>query len=137
MIRYRTGNLVRLSPTELCRCGRHFRVLQGGVLGRSDEMITVRGVNVFPSAIEGILREFSEVVEFQGEVYRSEGMDELLLKIELRPSSLKEQDGVSGNIVEELLRRRLSLRIQIELASLGSLPRYEFKARRFSRVPSR
>ena len=69
LIRYRTGDLVILSR-EPCACGRKSARMVGGLLGRADDMITVRGVNLFPSAIENIIRRHPEVVEFSIEVVR-------------------------------------------------------------------
>src|SRR5262249_10317116 len=69
LIRYRTGDLGVISR-QPCACGRASARLMGGVLGRADDMITVRGINVFPSAIENIVRRYSQVVEFAIEVHR-------------------------------------------------------------------
>src|SRR5262249_56552380 len=69
VLRYRTGDRVRLASSP-CPCGRTFARLEGGILGRVDDMLIVRGVNVFPSALEGIVRQHGAVDEFQIEVYR-------------------------------------------------------------------
>ena len=71
-IRYRTGDRVRLAQ-GLCPCGRTFVRLEGGILGRLDDMLIVRGVNVFPAAIEGVVRRFPTIDEFQIEVFRDGG----------------------------------------------------------------
>ena len=63
VIRYRTGDQVRLTH-EPCPCGRHFARMQGGILGRTDDMFIVRGNNIFPSAVEAVVRSFAEVAEF-------------------------------------------------------------------------
>ena len=65
VIRYRTGDIAKASY-ERCPCGRTLMRFDGGFLGRSDDMFVVRGVNVFPSAIEAIIRESSEITEFRG-----------------------------------------------------------------------
>ena len=75
-VRYRTGDRVRRDDRP-CPCGRTFVKLAGGILGRLDDMLIVRGVNVFPSAIEDIVRRFPAVDEFQIEVFRREEQDEL------------------------------------------------------------
>ena len=67
VIRYRTGDLVRLSEPKPCVCGRTFRTLLGGILARADDMMIIRGVNVYPSAIEAVLRDFKEVLAGQWE----------------------------------------------------------------------
>ncbi len=95
-------------------------------------MMTIRGVNVYPSALEAILREFDEVAEFEGRVFKQSGMDELQLSVELRPEAESRADGIRKRVQEEL-QDRLGLRIEIALAAAGSLPRYELKAKRFKR----
>src|SRR4029434_9904621 len=74
-IRYRTGDHVRLAERP-CPCGRTFVRLEGGILGRLDDMLIVRGVNVFPAAIEGVVRRFPAIDEFQIEVFRAGELDE-------------------------------------------------------------
>lgn len=133
VIRYRTGDLVRLSESKACACGRTFRMLMGGILARADDMMIIRGVNVYPSAIEAVLREFKEIVEFEGQVLTRKGMDEMLLKVELKDEPGLDRHNLRERIQREL-RNRLGLRIDIELVSPGSLPRYEMKARRFKRA---
>ena len=129
LIRYRTGDLADV-VRKRCACGRTFAHLRGGLLGRSDEMMTIRGINVFPSAIENILRRFPEVVEFQGIVTRAMEMQELLLVLETEGLAETEQQGLAQRIVAEL-HTRLQLRPSLEFAAPGSLPRAEMKSRRF------
>ena len=131
VIRYRTGDLVQPNY-QPCPCGAPVMLLEGGVLGRVDDMVIVRGVNIFPSSIESVLREFSEIEEFRVEILESSAMKEM--KIVIDP-------GVNGNASEELgervgrrVRERIGLRPVIELAAPGSLPRFELKAKRFFRV---
>jgi phenylacetate-CoA ligase len=131
VIRYRINDLVEPNY-QPCSCGEPYMLLRGGVLGRVDDMVIVRGVNIFPSAIESVLREFSEIEEFRVEILESSAMKEM--KIVIDP-------GASGNASEELgervgrrVRERIGLRPVIELAAPGSLPRFELKARRFFRV---
>ena len=118
VIRYRTGDLVIPQIPE-----SGFVTLDGGVVARTDEMIVVRGVNVFPSAIEDVLREFSEVEEFRIVVFREREMD--ALRIEL--------DGQSANPekVAESIQRRLGLRVDVVGLPKDSLPRFEAKSKRF------
>jgi phenylacetate-CoA ligase len=128
LIRYRTGDLVQLDETP-CRCGRTFARLAGGILGRADDMLVVRGVNVFPSAIEGVLREFSEVSEFRIEVFSKRSMVELKVLLDPRPGS----DEDLAIRVSDRLNERLLLRVACELVPSGSLPRFDLKARRLVR----
>src|SRR5438094_1915310 len=122
LIRYRTGDLGVMSR-QPCPCGRLWARLVGGVVGRVDDMITIRGINVFPSAIENIVRRHPQVVEFAIDVYREREMRELRLKVEV--------DGVADGIVERLgedIHNDLRVRATIERVELGSLPRFELKA---------
>ncbi len=128
LIRYRTGDLAVISR-EPCTCGRRWARLIGGVLGRVDDMITIRGINVFPSAVENIVRRHPQIVEFAIEVHREREMRELRLKVEV--------DGVADGIVERLgedIHNDLRVRATIERVEIGSLPRFELKARRLRLV---
>jgi phenylacetate-CoA ligase len=124
VVRYRTGDIVA-PGYERCACGRSFMLLRGGVLGRADDMIVVRGVNVFPSAIENIMREFSEIDEFRIELSEREEMRELKLLVE--PS--EERAGLAEEVASRI-RDRLGLRPIVETVPPGSLPRFELKAKR-------
>jgi phenylacetate-CoA ligase len=121
VIRYRTGDLVR--PTWPAEGPNRFVVLEGGVLGRADDMMIIRGVNVFPTAVEQILRSFPEVVEYRMTARKNGAMDELVVAVE---DHLKQP----ARIAEELYLR-LGLRIEVRLAPPLSLPRFEGKGRRF------
>ncbi|MCA9262837.1 MAG: phenylacetate--CoA ligase family protein [Planctomycetales bacterium] len=122
LIRYRTGDLVypvwSHSPDD-CR----FVLLESGVLGRTDDMVIIRGVNVFPSSIEEIIRSFPEIDEFRVTVRRREEMDELSIEVE-------DQAEQPERITREL-QLRLGLRIDVTAVPVGTLPRYEAKSRRF------
>ena len=129
VIRYRTGDLVEPRRGS-CACGRDSLVLQGGVLGRVDDMVVVRGVNVFPSAVEGIVRRFPEVEEFRVDVVQSDGMAEL--KITVEPGAARAPAGLAEGVVESV-RDNLHIRPVVEVVAPGTLPRFELKARRFFR----
>jgi phenylacetate-CoA ligase len=128
VIRYRTGDLVQPS-LQPCPCGRPFILLDGGVLGRADDMTIVRGVNVFPSAVENLLREFSEIEEFRVEVSAPSAMQEM--KIILEPRAGAGSLHALAERVGQRLRERIGLRAQVETVAPGSLPRFELKAKRF------
>ena len=120
-IRYRTGDLVRHGGYS-CACGRTFLLLPGGVLGRVDDMLIIRGVNVYPSALANILHRFPEVKEYRV-IITSEGpMDEIALQVECPPD-------LKSAIADEV-HIALNLRVPIETVALGTLPRFELKARR-------
>ena len=124
VIRYRTGDRVRLTR-ERCSCGRTSGRLLGGVIGRIDDALIVRGVTFFPSAIESIIRHHREVAEFAVDVYRRQSMDELEVRLEVTGADETVVEAVAGAI-----RNALGLRARVRLAD--ALPRYELKARRFT-----
>jgi phenylacetate-CoA ligase len=128
-IRYRTGDLVEMT-TEACACGRSFARIRGGVLGRADDMLIVRGVNLYPSAIDNLIRSLPEIVEYEVQVRRVEGMDDLLIRIETIDRAPFAE---TASALRHLFRRQFGIRVTLEHAAAGSLPRYEFKARRFKR----
>jgi phenylacetate-CoA ligase len=127
LVRYRTGDRVRLARAP-CPCGRTFSRLEGGILGRLDDMLIVRGVNVFPSAIEGIVRRFAAVDEFQVEVFRDGALDEVRVLVEVA-------DAATVVAVREAFRADLGLRLEVVAVPPRSLPRYELKARRVIHRP--
>ena len=120
-IRYRTGDLVRHGGYS-CECGRTFLALPGGVLGRVDDMLIVRGVNLYPAALANILHRFPEVQEYRIIVTRDGIMDEISLQVEC-PSTLAAP-------LQEALHIAFNLRVPIEVVELGTLPRFELKAKR-------
>ena len=130
VLRYRTGDLVELT-TEPCACGRTLAGIKGGVLGRADDMLIVRGVNLYPSAIDNLLRALPSIIEYEVEIKRIAGMDDLLLKIEIND---REPFSEVKQAVLAAFRSQLNIRVSVECAARGSLPRYEFKARRYKRV---
>jgi phenylacetate-CoA ligase len=121
IVRYRTGDLVR--PTWLHPGANRFVFLDGGVLGRADDMMVIRGVNIFPSSVEQILRSFPEVIEYRMTARKLGEMDHLMVEIEDRLSDPQR--------VATELHLRLGLKVEVRLVSLGSLPRVEGKGRRF------
>ncbi len=120
-IRYRTGDLVRHGGYR-CECGRAFLSLAGGVLGRVDDMLIVRGVNIYPSALADVLHRFPEVTEYRVVVTQAGSMDEIALQVEC-PAALVAD-------IQEELRIAFDLRVPVETVPQGSLPRFELKAQR-------
>ena len=121
VIRYRTGDLVR--PSWKHESDNRFVLLEGGVLGRTDDMMIIRGVNVFPTSIEQILRGFPEVDEFRMTAFRESAMDQLKIEVEDRAND--------PNRIAEALQSRLGLRVKVTSVESGSLPRFEAKGKRF------
>lgn len=133
-LRYHTGDRVIMN-TKKCVCGRTFARIEGGVIGRVDDMLIIRGVNVFPSALENIIRSYPEVAEFMIEVHKIKEMDDLKLKLEIDESqhSAEKIKEVIRAIVEEI-RNKLQIRVETEHCAAGSLPRFEMKAKRVVRI---
>jgi len=127
LIRYRTGDRVVLSP-EACSCGSPFMKVLGGIQGRVDDMFTVRGVNLFPSQVEDIVRRHPEVVEFVIEHRRERQMDEVTVLVETSVEDFS-VDGLEGE-----LRAALGVRLGCAVVPVGTLPRSEMKARRVLRI---
>jgi phenylacetate-CoA ligase len=125
VIRYRTGDRVR-AVRGTCSCGRTLVKLVGGIAGRVDDMVTVRGVNVFPSAIEAIVRRFEEVGEYRVELARVREMDELRCIVEAPPDVAER--------VGSAIHRELGIRCLVESVAAGTLPRFEMKAKRFNKT---
>jgi phenylacetate-CoA ligase len=125
LVRYRTGDLVRVA-TAPDPSGRTWRRLDGGILGRADDMIHVRGNNLYPSAIEAIVRRFLEVAEYRIHVDHSGPLADLRLEVEPVAG-----DGVElAEVVARAVRDELLFRVEVTPAAPGSLPRFEMKARR-------
>ena len=109
LLRYRTGDRVRVDRTP-CACGRTFLRLAGGILARVDDMLIVRGVNVFPSALEGIVRRFPDVDEFVIEVYRRGQLDEVRLLLEVNGDA--QAPHITIAVVQEAVRVDLGIRVE-------------------------
>jgi phenylacetate-CoA ligase len=126
LLRYRTGDLVRVDPRP-CPCGRCFLRLDGGILGRTDDMIHVRGNNLYPSSLEAVIRRFAEVAEYRVVISRREEMAEVRISVE--PVSA----AAGAHLAERLgqaIRQELLFRAEVEVVPAGTLPRFEMKAKR-------
>jgi len=127
VIRYRSGDLVILNQQK-CTCGRSYARFEGGVLGRADDMVVVRGINVFPSAVENLVRQCESVEEFRITVTTEREMGNLAIELELSKNANPES---ARKTVDQTIQNGLSLRPEITLVPSGSLPRFEMKAKRF------
>jgi len=124
MLRYRTGDVVRKAYAPdgtLC--------LEGGILGRLDDMVCVRGVNIYPSAVDAVLRRFPDISEYQVRERRSGSL--LDLKILIEPARGAPRDPGLAERIMTALRDTFQLRMEVQVVPHGSLPRFEFKARRW------
>lgn len=122
VIRYRTGDIVRISVNPIsAECG--FCWLPDGVIGRVDDMVTIRGVNIFPSSIDNLVRSLPGIGEYQVQVWRDGHLDQLSLSVE---GSIED-----SRQLEKKLTLKTGLRIAVEPVALGSLPRSEAKSHRW------
>jgi phenylacetate-CoA ligase len=128
LIRYRTGDRVALA-TGPCACGSPYPKLAGGILGRVDDMFTVRGVNLYPSQVEEIVRRHREIDEFLVEHRTVRQMDEVVLLFETPLPAPGLEERLAGD-----LRQALGARIECRLVASGTLPRSELKSKRLRRV---
>jgi len=133
VLRYRTGDLVKLksqdSKTGTCSCGRHEMALDGGILGRVDDMIIVRGVNVYPGAVEEILRGIGEVAEYRVRVSTQNALAEM--RVEIEPAESCADSKHLAAAVSRAFENALALRVPVVLVKPGELPRFEMKSRRW------
>jgi len=130
LIRYRTKDLVVKLPHSECGCGRTGDLYQGGIQGRWDDMKLIRGTNVYPRAVESIVRECTSVDEFQILLTRDGMQDEITILIELKPGREEHWSVLHGRLCKDLPDAHEGLRFNIELAQPNSLPRFELKAKR-------
>jgi phenylacetate-CoA ligase len=127
-IRFRTKDLVKLKK-EGCPCGRTFKMLDGGVLGRADDMILIRGLNIFPSQIgERIQRHLMVGEEYQIVAYDRKGMGEIKVLMELEEG--RDTQEVTHALKRDL-RQRFEIRMEVEVVPKGTLVRSDYKSKRF------
>jgi phenylacetate-CoA ligase len=134
LLRYRTGDLVKRRTQNpergtACECGRHTLVLEGGILGRTDDMVIVRGVNVYPAAVEDIIRSCGDVAEFQVTLNNARSLTELHVQIEPTPGCA--DSSALAKRVEKAFQDSLALRVPVTTVTRGTLPRFEMKAKRW------
>ena len=129
LIRYRTGDLVRLriEDKSAIRNPQSEILLEGGILGRTDDMIHIRGNNLYPSAVEAVIRRFPEAVEFRIVVDQRGSLPDL--RIEVEPA-MSANGADLAEAVSRAMRDELLFRVEVIAVAPGSLPRFEMKARR-------
>ena len=131
LIRYRSRDLVKKVPHSECSCGRTWDIYRGGIRGRVDDMLLVRGTNVYPRAIEAIVREYPAVDEFQIYLWTKEGIrDEICVRCEVRSGYEDQWDAVARQLKSDLSDNTEGLGFHVERVESGSLPRFELKAKR-------
>jgi phenylacetate-CoA ligase len=129
-IRFDSKDVIRWAD-RACECGRTFRLIDGGVIGRSDDITKVKGVLLAPTAIEEVVRSIRQLGdEYEVVVSKKGEIDDILLKVEVRPGCEGELGGILTRLKDQL-RLKTNLGYRIEVQPHGSLPKYELKAKRF------
>ncbi|HZO71320.1 MAG TPA: phenylacetate--CoA ligase family protein [Ktedonobacteraceae bacterium] len=131
VIRYRTKDMIMKVPGSTCSCGRTWDIYDGGIRGRWDDMKLIRGTNVYPRAVEAIVREYVAIDEFQIYLWRKEDLqDEITIKLEVKPGYESEWEALQEKLRKDLANAHEGLRFNIERMDHGNLPRFELKAKR-------
>lgn len=130
-IRYRSKDMVMKVPASTCDCGRTWDIYDGGIRGRWDDMKLVRGTNVYPRAVESIVREYPAIDEFQIYVWRKDDLqDEITVKVEVKPGYDDDWSQLYHTLAKDLSNAHEGLRFNIDRVDYGTLPRFELKAKR-------
>lgn len=131
LLRYASGDRARRMHRDKCSCGRAFDGIESGTVARFDDMMKVRGINVWPEVIDGVVLAQDHVEEYQGSVNPlPDGREEILIEVELN-SRLAETDRIA--LVARLsqkVKETIGLKVELKEAA-ERLPRYDFKARRW------
>jgi len=131
LIRYRTKDMVMKVPASTCSCGRTWDLYSGGIRGRWDDMKMIRGTNVYPRAVEAIIREYVAIDEFQIYIWRKDDIqDEITIKLEIKPGHEVEWIVLQHKLAKDLANAHEGLRFNIERVDYGILPHFELKAKR-------
>jgi len=132
LIRYRSCDIVEKRPAADCPCGRTFDLYHGGIQTRVDHMHKTPGTNVYPRAVEAIVREHAEIDEFQLVLSTDDasGRDEVTVRCEMKPGHEPAWAALLPALGKELAEAHENLRFNLELAAKGELPRFELKAKR-------
>ena len=129
-IRFDAKDIIQWNP-EPCECGRTYRLLDGGIIGRADDITKVKGVLWAPSAVEEVVRGVEQLSdEYQIILFKKGDADQIVLKVELRPEYESSEDEVKDTLLAQL-RLKTNLNYILEFHKYGSLPRFEGKGKRF------
>ncbi len=130
-IRFDSKDIIEWSPIDRCECGRTFRLLRGGVMGRADTITKVKGVLLAPASIEEVVRAIPELSdEYEVLVAKKGDLDDITLKVELISGQERNVDAIKARLVDQL-RVKTGLGYNLEFHDYGTLPRYDGKAKRF------
>jgi len=129
-IRFDSKDIIEWSPDK-CECGRTFRLLKGGVIGRADDITKVKGVLLAPTSIEEVVRGIPELSdEYEVLVTKKGDLDDITLKVELTPGQQNNIETIRAKLIDQL-RVKTNLGYNLEFHEYGTLPRYDVKAKRF------
>ena len=125
LIRYRTGDIVRVTH-EICSCGRTHKRCIGGILGRVNDTMIVKGVNIYPSAVESVIRNYKDILDFQCLFKQDLVNPEIILKLAVKD----EKEKILSAVWREM-KNTFHFTFRVEIVPLGSLPKFEGKSKRF------
>jgi phenylacetate-CoA ligase len=129
-IRFDVKDIIQWNARQ-CECGRTFRLLEGGILGRADDITKIKGVLTSPAAIEEVVRSLPELGnEYEIVVTKKGDIDDVTLKVEIKPEFASQVDAIKTKLVDQL-RVKTNLGYNLEFHNFGTLPRAEGKAKRF------
>lgn len=130
-IKYRTHDLVRRHTRHDHGCGWNWAFLEGGVLGRTDFMVVIKGVNVYPTAVENLIGEVRDLSNYyEIHISKRDGVDHLLVKVEPRPGVGEEHFPGLRTALSEAYRKHLGVTIDVEVVPTDTMERYQLKTRR-------
>jgi phenylacetate-CoA ligase len=130
-IRFDSKDIIEWSPLDRCECGRTFRLLRGGLIGRADDITKVKGVLLAPTSIEEVVRSIPELGdEYEVIVTKKGDIDDITLKVELLPGQENKTDLVKTKLVDQL-RLKTNLGYNLEFHEYNTLSRYDAKSKRF------
>ena len=129
-IRFRTNDMVKFKKGQ-CPCGRTFRMFDGGILGRKDDMIIIRGINVFPAMVGNIVQKYLSVGdEYRIVAYTKGSLNQLKILLDLSDESRKTREKIENDMTLDL-RSSLEIRVEVETVSKNSLEKSDYKSKRF------
>jgi phenylacetate-CoA ligase len=133
-LRFRMGDRIRRLPAGSCRCGRPFASHESGTIARYDDMIKIRGLNVWPSLIDSVVLTPDVVAEYRGTVSMDAhtGREIVTVAVEFTRPLGDEEQGHWLETLGEALRRTVGLSFTLEAVPIGSLPKTDFKIRRWT-----
>ena len=129
LLRYRTGDIVHLNHQK-CACGFNGQSLKGGILSRADEMIFLKGNNIYPSALQNMLHSIEGILDFRITFYKTEGNPHLLFEIE----TLQTDSESIKNMLEKMIQSAFLFKPVIKIVPTGTLPTQEMKSKRFIQI---